>query len=73
MADAYPMFKECWDRQDNKDASHDTEIWNLLVVNHMICKDTTPITGHVLDEAGGRYPGFYALDDMTAQGYGHGV
>lgn len=67
-SDAYPMFKRCWDHQPTSlDAARDPDIWSLLLAEHMISRETEiyRMGGNFVEE-GGRYPGFYSLDDVEA-------
>lgn len=62
---AYPMWKRCFDHQPcNLDAHMDAEVWALLLVEKMVSRESYgSLTTPTLVEAGGRYPGFYSLDD----------
>lgn len=68
MADAYPMFKRCWDGQPNSImSSQDPDTWALLVAEHMVSRESqTWRENHEFTEAGGVYPGFYSLNDSMA-------
>ena len=66
--DSYMMFKQCWDHQDNVEATQCSEVWGLLLEHKMVSRETTPITGHVLDPEGGIHPGAYRLDEVIPGG-----
>lgn len=65
--DAYPMFKRCWDRQPARPESHMcSDIWTLLLAEHMISRETVASTPTVCVESDMGYPGAYSLDDTEA-------
>ena len=62
---AHPMFLRCFIHQlENITASMDPDTWALLVCEGMVSREsqTWRTTGQFTED-GGRYPGFYGLDE----------
>ena len=67
--DAYPMFSRCKRHQpDNLEANQDPKIWALLHANGFISRESTNAYPQGISEGGGRYPGYYPLDETIPGG-----
>lgn len=67
--DAYPMFSRCKLHQPcNLEANQDPEIWALLHAEGFISRESAFSYPQGTTEAGGRYPGYYPLDETIPGG-----